>query len=134
MKGKPKMKGKRNWIATAIIAAVVATTGIFLAAPAMAAVVRTGSCSGHSTWMLTLKRDNGRIEADLEVQTPRAGQTWHAVFRDNGSVFGRATKVTQPDGSFSATRFAPNKAGTDHIRVRAANATTGETCIATAAL
>jgi hypothetical protein len=128
------MKDKRKVIATTIIVVVVAVTGLSLAAPAMAAVVRTGACSGHSSWMLTLKRDNGRIEADLEVQTPRAGQTWHAVFRDNGSVFGRATKVTQADGSFSATRFAPNQAGTDHIRVRAANATTGETCIATAAL
>jgi len=129
---------QRSWIATGIVAMIVLVIGISFVEPAMAAgtaaVVRTGSCSGPSSWKLTLKRDNGRIEADLEVQTPRAGQTWHAVFRDNGSVFGRATKTTQPDGSFSATRFAANQTGTDHIRVRSANATTGEVCISTAAL
>jgi hypothetical protein len=123
----------RSLIATGIVVLTVGMLGTF-AAPANAAVLRTGSCSGRSTWMLTLKRDNGQIEADLEVQTPRAGQTWHSVFKDNGVVFGRATKTTQADGSFSVTRFAANQVGTDHIRVRSANAATGEVCISTAAL
>jgi hypothetical protein len=128
---------QRRWIATGIVAMIVLVIGTSFVAPAVAAstrtVVRTGSCSGPSSWTLTLKPDNGRIEADLEVQTPKAGQTWHAVYRDNGSVFGRATKITQADGSFSATRYAANQAGTDHIRVRSTNAATGEVCISTAA-
>jgi hypothetical protein len=80
----------------------------------------------------SLKPDHGKIEADLEVQTPNAGQTWHSVFKDNGSVFGRAAMTTLAVGSFSATRYAANQAGTDHIRVRSVKATTGEVCISTA--
>jgi hypothetical protein len=126
----------RDPIATGIVVLTVGMLGAF-AVPANAAgtapVVRTGSCSGKSTWMLTLKPDNGKIEADLEVQTPKAGQTWHSVFKDDGSVFGRATKTTSVDGSFSATRYAVNRAGTDHIRIRSVNGATGEVCISTAA-
>jgi hypothetical protein len=126
----------RSVIATGIVVLTLGMLSAF-AVPANAAgtapVIRTGSCSGQSTWMLTLKRDNAKIEADLEVQTPKAGQTWHSVFKDNGSVFGRATKTTLADRSFSATRYAANRAGTDHIRVRSVNRPTGEVCISTAA-
>src|SRR5947207_4179019 len=74
------------------------------AAPAVsAAVVATGSCNGSSTWKLTLKHDAGRIESDLEVQTPVAGQTWHFVMKDNGVPFTSGNKVTATDGSFSVT-------------------------------
>jgi hypothetical protein len=127
----------RRWIAAGVLALMVGVLGATVVGPASAAtsrqVVRTGACSGSSTWMLTLKNDNGKIEADLEVQTPKAGQTWNSLFRDNGTVFARATKTTQADGSFSVTRYARNHAGTDHIRVRSVNVTTGEVCIATAA-
>ena len=127
---------QRRWIAAGILVLTIGVVAATFVGPASAATsrqaVRTGACSGHSTWMLTLKNDNGKIEADLEVQTPKAGQTWNSVFRDNGTVFGRATKTTQADGSFSVTRYATNQGGTDHVRVRS-NTTTGESCIATAA-
>ncbi len=97
-------------------------------------VVRTGRCTGPSTWKLTLKHDAGRIESDLEVQTPAAGQMWHYVMKDNGTRFAAGNKVTKPDGSFSVTRFAPNALGTDHIVARSNNLTTGEVCRATAAI
>jgi hypothetical protein len=98
------------------------------------AVIKTGHCSAASTWKLTLKRDAGRIESDVEVQTPTAGQAWHFAMFDNGVKFGAGTKTTAADGSWSATRFAPNQAGTDNILVRANNTVTGETCKAKAAL
>jgi hypothetical protein len=96
------------------------------------AVVRNGNCSGTSTWRLTLKRDNARLEADVEVQTGVAGQQWRSRFLDNGTVFGTATKTTLADGSFSATRYATNQTGADLIRVRSVNLTTGEVCRASA--
>ena len=120
------------------LAAVVASITLFLAlaiAPSSAvqpsAKVTSGHCTNRSTWTLTLKLDAGRVEADAELQTPKAGQRWKAVYRDNGAVFGRASKLTQADGSWSATRFASNASGADHIRVRAKNAATGEICRAT---
>ncbi len=97
------------------------------------AVIKTGHCSAASTWKLTLKRDAGRIESDVEVQTPVAGQAWHFAMFDNGVKFGSGTKTTAADGSWSATRFAANQAGTDNILVRAKNLVTSETCRAKAA-
>ncbi len=120
------------------LAAVVASITLFfalaIAAPSAAqtrATVTSGHCTNRSTWKLTLKLDHGRVEADAELQTPKSGQRWSAVYRDNGTVFGRASKLTQTDGSWSATRFASNASGADHIRVRARNAATGEICRAT---
>jgi hypothetical protein len=102
------------------------------ATAATAAVVRNGRCSATSTWRLTLKNDNGRIEADVEVQTRHAGQSWRSRFTDNGVVFARVTKTTLADGSFSATRYATNQAGPDLIKVRSVNLSTGEACNAKA--
>ena len=120
------------------LAVVVASITMFLAlaiAPSSAvqpsAKVTSGHCTNNSTWKLTLKLDAGRVEADAELQTPRSGQRWNAVYLDNGTVFGHASKLTQADGSWSATRFASNASGADHIRVRAKNAATGEICRAT---
>lgn len=121
--------------AAAMVAAVFAAAApAATAAPKAAAVIRTGACTGPSMWKLTLKHDAGRIESDLEVQTPVAGQTWHFVMKDNGIRFAAGNKTTQADGSFSVTRFAPNQAGTDNILAKATNLTTGEICRATAAI
>lgn len=119
----------------AVTALVVALAAIML--PAQAATggkVTTGTCSGTSTWMLTLKYDAGRVESDVEVQTSVAGHPWRSTFKDNMVVFGHALKTTAGDGSFSATRYAPNQVGTDAILVRAKNLTTGEVCRATGSL
>jgi len=125
----------KKTLALAIVAtlamSIMATT-LPGATAATAPVVKTGNCSATSSWRLTLKKDLGRIEADLEVQTATAGQKWVSRFSDNGSVFGRATKTTIADGSFSATRFATNQVGSDLIKVRSVNQTTGEVCRASA--
>jgi hypothetical protein len=113
---------------------IIGATAASARTAAPGAVIRTGHCTGPSTWKLTLKHDNGRIESDLEVQTPASGQTWHYVMKDNGIRFAAGNKVTMADGSFSVTRFAPNALGTDQIVARANNLTTGEVCRAAAAI
>jgi len=118
-------------IAAALAVSIIAVMSSAAAAPPTA-VVKNGHCSSTSTWRLTLKKDHGRIEADVEVQTPRAAQRWRSRFSDNGIVFARVTKTTVADGSFSATRFATNKAGSDLIRVRSVNLVSGEVCRASA--
>lgn len=124
------------------VAVTVATLALGVAAPAMASgrdagapmmvITKSGSCGAGDTWLLTVKPDAGRLEADVEVQTRTAGQTWNSTFSDNGTVFAHATKVTGADGSFSATRYAVNQAGSDVITVKSKNVTTGETCLAAA--
>ncbi len=112
-----------------VVVAVASVVALALPASAQTrAKVAGGACSGASTWTLTLKWDVGRIESDMEVQTPAAGQVWTSVFKDNGTVFGRSSKTTRADGSWSATRFAPNQAGADSITVSSTNTVTGEVC------
>ena len=120
-------------VAGALAAALVGAVPAAFAAPKVAAapVVTRGHCSGSSTWKLTLKFDNGRVESDVEVQTPAAGQAWHFVMRDNGVRFGSGNKTTLADGSWSATRYAANQAGPDNIVVRSQNTVTGEICRST---
>jgi len=119
-------------VAGAMAIAVLSAMPAFASRAVLAApVVTTGHCSGPSTWMLTLKYDAGRVESDVEVQTPRAGQAWNLKMFDNGVKFGAGTKTTLADGSWSATRYAANRAGPDHITVKATNQVTGETCTAT---
>jgi len=62
------------------------------------------------------------------VQTNTVGQTWRFVMTDNGVKFGSGKRITVADGSWTATRFATNQAGTDSIVVRSKNLTTGEVC------
>ncbi len=92
-------------------------------------VIRSGGCSGHSTWKLKAKPDNGRLEVEGEVDSNRNGQTWRWRILHNGNVsaHGVAT-TTAPSGSFSVARRLVNAAGTDHIGWRAVNRATGETC------
>jgi hypothetical protein len=98
------------------------------------AVIKSGTCRDTSTWKLTLKHHNGQIKSDVQVQTSTAGQRWHFSMKDNGMKFGSGLKFSAADGSWSATRFAADQAGTDNIVVRARNRFTGETCTAKAAI
>jgi hypothetical protein len=82
-------------------------------------VTHRGHCSGTATWKLTAKHDHGRIEVEWQVDANRAGQNWSVRMRDNGALFFSGHRTTRaPSGSFSVTRFTPNRAGSDLIRVR----------------
>jgi hypothetical protein len=96
-------------------------------------VIRTGSCSGTSTWKLKVSPDNGRLEVDFEVDQNRAGDTWSVRMRDNGVLFFSGQRVTQaPSGSFEVRKLTANRAGADNIVARATNLRTGEVCRGTA--
>ncbi|HEX9122666.1 MAG TPA: hypothetical protein VF984_04800 [Actinomycetota bacterium] len=102
-----------------------------IAAPAARAedteVFKSGQCTLRSHWTLELDRE-GSIEVDFEGHTPRAGQTWRAVMRHNGSVVWRGTRATEHDGDFEIDRTVRNASGTDTIAVRAVNKKNGEVC------
>jgi len=124
-----------------VIAGALAVSIMTAAAPAATAasttpVVRSGKCSGTSTWLLTLKIDNGRIEVDSEVNHTRNGQVWKFVFKDNLVVFARAKVVAgspgNDPGQASATRYVRPVAGANHIMVRSRDYATGQFCVASA--
>ena len=77
---------------------LVAST-LIVATPALAAPGRggpgpsdqsasaSGSCSAQATWKLKAKDDDGRIQAEFEVDGIASNRTWHVTLADNGTVF-----------------------------------------------
>ena len=93
-------------------------------------VIRRGSCSGASTWKLKASPENGRIEVDFEVDSNVVGQTWDVRLLKNGVAFFNGQRTTiAPSGSFDLHRLTANPAGTDTIKGRAFNPSTGELCV-----
>ncbi|GAA1771243.1 hypothetical protein GCM10009795_016610 [Nocardioides hankookensis] len=118
---------------TALIAAV--PLALLGAGPAHAGhdreVIRHGSCSASTDWKIKAKADDGRLEVESEIDSNRAGQTWHWVLRHDGDLVdrGRSTTVGR-SGSFEVERKARNSAGADAFVFRAVNRVSGETCVA----
>ena len=96
-------------------------------------VIRRGACSNHSDWKLKLSPENGQIEVEFEVDTPKIGQVWSVRLKQNGVRFFKADRVTKsPSGSFSVRRVRPNTSGPDVFVGKAINYKTGEVCRGTA--
>ena len=129
----------RKHIARLLAATVgVSLLGAIGAAPAMAKdgdVIVTGSCSAGSTYKLKLAPRDGAIETELEVDSNVVGQRWNVRMTDNGTVVFQGARTTQaPSGSFTARPRIADLTGTDTVVGSAKNPTTGETCVATAAV
>lgn len=121
------------------------TVGILAAAPTVGSmpafasggggVQVTGTCSGSSLSTLSVKPDNGQLEVEFQVDENIAGQTWSVRLSDNGTVFFTGKRVTQaPSGSFTVRKLTADQPGTDTIKAKARNASTGEVCTATASI
>lgn len=92
-------------------------------------VIETGACSATSDWKLKLSDEDGGIEAEFEVDTNVAGQSWNTKLKHNGGLAARSVKVTKaPSGSFEFRRVLPNVAGDDVVVGKARNPSTGESC------
>jgi hypothetical protein len=93
-------------------------------------VVRTGTCSGASTWKLKLSPEDGAIEVDFEVDQNVVGDTWKVRILHNGALaFTGKFATPAPSGSFDARIVEPNQAGADTFKARALNTRTGELCV-----
>ena len=113
-----------------LVAGLVIVSDTAFGAGGERAVVRSGTCSGPSRWRLTLTRDDGRLETEIEVHSPTNGQRWRSTFSDNGNRFAVVVKTTSGDGSFSASRLTGDRPGSDTIRVRSKNLASDEVCLA----
>jgi hypothetical protein len=89
-----------------------------------------GSCTGGSSAKLKAKPDDGRLEAEFEVDQNRNGVTWRVVIRRNGATAVTTKSTTRaPSGSFSVERRITDGSGSDRITARATSPT-GEVCTA----
>ena len=92
-------------------------------------VIETGRCSGASDWKLKVKREDGGLEVEYEIDQNVNGDRWRVVLRHNGDKFADVIRRTRPpSGSFEVERIVNNRAGEDRIRARARNRQTGEIC------
>lgn len=97
-------------------------------------VKRAGSCSGSSSAKIKLSPEDGRIEAEFEVDQNRTGVTWRVVMRRNGAVAARTKATTRGhSGSFEVRRVLADGPGSDSISARAVSPS-GEVCTASASI
>jgi hypothetical protein len=115
--------------------AAVMSFGILAAAPASAGgggdreVIRRGGCGGGTDWKYKAKRDDGRLDAEYEVDQNRNGDRWRVTLKHDGNRYFRGTRVTRGrSGSFDIERKVTNHKGVDRFRARARNLRTGEVC------
>lgn len=94
------------------------------------AVQAAGTCTGAATTKIKASPENGRLQVEFEVDQARAGQTWHVVLRHNGTAFWSGNKTANAGGGFTVSKLTNNAAGTDVLRGRAVNRTTGQVCTA----
>ena len=92
-------------------------------------IVVRGVCTQNSSSKLKLSHDNGRIEAEFEVDQNRNGIPWKVTLRRNGALVASTTvKTHAPSGSFSLRRLIAGPQGT----VVAVATRAGERCTARA--
>jgi hypothetical protein len=118
---------------TRIVPVVLLAALTPVASPAFAKdgeVIRRGSCSASADWKLKASPEDGRIEVEGEVDSNENGQTWKWRLVHNGSVSARGTATTTgPSGSFDVERTVVDLKGEDHLRFRARNTGSDETCV-----
>jgi hypothetical protein len=87
---------------------------------------KTGHCSGTATWKLEVDKEEGRIEADFDVNSSsRAGVAWRVRMWDNGTRFYNQLRYTNAFGNFESEGHTYDRRGTaDTITARAVNLNT----------
>jgi hypothetical protein len=88
----------------------------------------SGSCTADSSAKLKVKRDDGRLETEFEVDQNRNGVRWTVRIRRNGKSVVKTSATTKaPSGSFSVERRIGDPVGSDRITAKATSAS-GEVC------
>jgi hypothetical protein len=112
------------------ITLAVAAAAAMTAMPVSADVEREGrgACTGTSRWELSLEKEHGRIDVDLELDTRRSGRAWRVKLFHDGQRFFSERRVTDREGEIDIDRTRRNHAGIDRIRFRAVDTVNGEVC------
>jgi len=116
------------------VAGVTALAVLLPATSASAAdsVVRSGACSGSSTWAMRASEAEGDVAAlRLFVNSTRAGQTWNVSISRQGTQVFFTRRTTNASGDILVTRNAREANNVNDVyTARARNLTTNEVCSA----
>ena len=89
---------------------------------------REVACSASSRVKLRVRAEDGRIRAELEVDTLRNGTSWAVVLlHERRIVFRGRLRTSAPSGSFELRRVVDDWFGPDAVVARATGPG-GETC------
>lgn len=120
----------KKGIALALAASLALVVPAGIAAAGDRDVIREGSCSDSSDWKLKLSPEDGRIEAEFEVDQNVTGDRWRVKIRHDGELAYRGRHRTAgPSGSFEVRIVEDDLSGPDRFRARARNLSTGEVCV-----
>jgi hypothetical protein len=127
---------KEDYVKKLILSAIAIAAVLALVPAAFASgsrddrgVMKSGRCSGGSTWKLKSKFDDGRLETEFEVDQNRVGRRWRVtLIQDGRTVFSGIRRTVAPSGSFELRRLLANTPGSDRIVARARALAGGETC------
>ena len=87
------------------VAAAIGATTVRPSAKVGDGVRVAGTCTDKSSSKLKVKRDDGRLKVEFEVDQNRAGVPWTVEIRNDGRLVIQATRPTPaPSGSFSLER------------------------------
>ena len=89
---------------------------------------RHGSCSGPTSWRLSVKYGSGNFDVIFSGSGGASGQKWSIYMDDNHEGFFHGSRTSGTGGSFAAKASTPDKSGSDKIVVGGQNQKTGETC------
>jgi hypothetical protein len=128
----------RTWTGRAVAfltaATVVAGTSSLALAAAPTKLTQRGSCSGPTSWRLTLSRSGASLNVTFAASGGVKGQMWN-VFGDHNDLFMFAvSRKAGTDGAFTVKAGTVNFVGVDRVHVEAQNRKTGEICSASASL
>ena len=116
-----------------VIAALAAGVAPSASAKGGDAIRVKGVCTDGTVSALKVKLDDGRIEAELEVDQNRSGVRWNVQLRRDGRVaFEGARRTVAPSGSLSLERRVAGS--TSEVTIRARATPPGEVCTATATI
>jgi hypothetical protein len=129
------MRNRKTALLATPAIALMALPGAALSSGGGPEVRNPGQCDGSSTTKIKVKKDDGRLQVEFEVDQNRNGRTWRVRIKDNGDVAFAGKAVTKaPSGSFSVEKRIPDLAGKDSIVATGKDLQSGERCVARASI
>lgn len=116
--------------AAALLLAVATPAALLVATPAHAdagEVERQGRCSG-ATWELSVDRERGGFDVDVDLEDAAPGSAWRVVLRHEGrTVHDRVVRADR-EGELDVERRLANTPGRDRVALRLQRAGSAGAC------
>lgn len=125
--------------AVALVASAGVIAGVALvASPAAQAMPtfetgKTGTCSAGAWWDLSMEREFGYLEIDMDIERARPGERWTISLTHNGTAKKAVRAFADYEGDVDAQWILRDRRGVDRVVVKATSAS-GQTCTASGRL